>query len=93
MSCDTTQIRPPRNVIRSEDAEEPVGIQSYIVEIVAGSASDARGEVMQLLAIDLQQVTPDLLQRTDNPVLRAALEEAIKPTSSIAYGAGFNNKL
>jgi hypothetical protein len=48
---------------------------------------------MQPLVIDLQGVTPDLLQPTDNPVLKGALEEAINPTCSIADGATFQNKL
>lgn len=48
---------------------------------------------MQTLTIDLQAVTPDLLQPTDNPVLTGAIEEAISPTRSSADGAGFNNKL
>ena len=48
---------------------------------------------MRPLIIDLQSVTPDLLQPTDNPILAAAVEEAINPTHPMVDGASFENKL
>lgn len=48
---------------------------------------------MRSLTIDLRNVTPDLLQPTDNPVLTAAVEEAIKPARPMVDGAAFENKL
>ncbi|HEU5161306.1 MAG TPA: hypothetical protein VFU43_30215 [Streptosporangiaceae bacterium] len=48
---------------------------------------------MQPLTIDLQGITASLTKHTDNPVLAAAVEEAIDPTTLIADGAGFNNKM
>ncbi|HZB31354.1 MAG TPA: hypothetical protein VE465_14425 [Streptosporangiaceae bacterium] len=48
---------------------------------------------MQPLIIDLQSVTPDLLRPIDNPILTAAIEEAINPTCPMVDGASFDNKL
>jgi hypothetical protein len=46
---------------------------------------------MQPLSIDLQGVTSELLQPTDNPALTDAMQEAINPTYPLADGAGFEN--
>jgi hypothetical protein len=48
---------------------------------------------MRPLIIDLQGVTPDLLQPTDNPVLTAAVADAINPVRPMVDGASFENKL
>jgi hypothetical protein len=64
-----------------------------ILRRLSGQRIDPIGEIMQPLAIDLQGVTSDLLHPTDNPVLAAAVEEAINPSHPIADGAGFDNKL
>jgi hypothetical protein len=45
------------------------------------------------LIIELPIDTPDRLRSVDPPVLRAAVEEAIEPTSPMIDGAGFNNQL
>jgi hypothetical protein len=48
---------------------------------------------MQELTIDLRGITTSLLQPTDNPVLAAAVEEAIEPTYPMVDGRGFDNRL
>jgi hypothetical protein len=48
---------------------------------------------MHPLIIDLESVTPDLLQPTDNPVLTAAVGDANNPRRPMVDGAGFENKL
>jgi hypothetical protein len=48
---------------------------------------------MQHLAIDLHGITVDHLFATDNPILTAAIREAVSPTKAVPDGAGFDNKL
>jgi hypothetical protein len=51
-----------------------------------------QGEIMPPVIINVQGITPDLLQTTDSLALTDVLQAAISPSQPIVDGAGFDNR-